>query len=304
MYFPYLRGRQYELLALRELANDGLLSKKVFPIIEPVKNSSTLGSLIDVYKNRDLPLALIINPKVGDIKDSTPDIIAKFFDKDILPSFIMENNSRVLIDCEKKYGIDINDLVVILNDYDSAVSYRSVFPDEPPKFTLFPDKRDIRRTVKANKVLFEDKFRRKERNVDYLDMIDESFSNDHLYFEEDGYCGFGDYSIVGDYYQEGGQLPYAVAIHIVYFNDSKELRIHHFISDSIEGPEDVAGKYGEAVRKIKGWCDEGKLKHITKALSIFLQHADTGYYPGLPTIKKLSIMHHLELVNRYLNGKI
>ena len=37
MYFPYVRGRQYELLALRELATNNLLGDYVTPIIEPVK---------------------------------------------------------------------------------------------------------------------------------------------------------------------------------------------------------------------------------------------------------------------------
>lgn len=41
MYFPILRGRQFELLALRECVNQGLLSNKIIPIVEPVKVSST-----------------------------------------------------------------------------------------------------------------------------------------------------------------------------------------------------------------------------------------------------------------------
>lgn len=36
-YFPYLRGRQSELLALRDLMVVGKLSPYVIPIIEPVK---------------------------------------------------------------------------------------------------------------------------------------------------------------------------------------------------------------------------------------------------------------------------
>ena len=42
MYFPYLRGRQFELIALRELLEGKRISEKVIPIIEPVKPSSTL----------------------------------------------------------------------------------------------------------------------------------------------------------------------------------------------------------------------------------------------------------------------
>ena len=49
MYFPYLRGRQFELLALRELANQKLLGEHIIPIIEPVKLSSTLVNTLDVF---------------------------------------------------------------------------------------------------------------------------------------------------------------------------------------------------------------------------------------------------------------
>ena len=42
MYFPYFRGRQYELIALRELAQKKLIGSLIIPVVEPVKNSSTL----------------------------------------------------------------------------------------------------------------------------------------------------------------------------------------------------------------------------------------------------------------------
>ena len=42
MYFPYLRGRQFELIALRELVEHQLIGKHIYPVIEPVKLSSTL----------------------------------------------------------------------------------------------------------------------------------------------------------------------------------------------------------------------------------------------------------------------
>lgn len=47
MYFPILRGRQFELLALRECVNQGLLSNKIIPIVEPVKVSSTYTKTVD-----------------------------------------------------------------------------------------------------------------------------------------------------------------------------------------------------------------------------------------------------------------
>ena len=44
MYYPYLRGRQNELLCLRELLEAKKLSKCVTPVLEPVKFSSTFVS--------------------------------------------------------------------------------------------------------------------------------------------------------------------------------------------------------------------------------------------------------------------
>ena len=41
MYFPYLRGRQNELLCLRELLETDRLYDSIIPIIEPVRCSST-----------------------------------------------------------------------------------------------------------------------------------------------------------------------------------------------------------------------------------------------------------------------
>lgn len=42
MYFPYLRGKQFELLALREFANKNASNRKIIPIIEPVKTHLTV----------------------------------------------------------------------------------------------------------------------------------------------------------------------------------------------------------------------------------------------------------------------
>ena len=65
MYFPYLRGRQNELLCLRELLNAGKLSSKVIPIIEPVRFSSTFFSTLTKFIEMDHKVIVIRNPKVG-----------------------------------------------------------------------------------------------------------------------------------------------------------------------------------------------------------------------------------------------
>ena len=65
MYFPILRGRQFELLALRECVNKGLLSNKIIPIVEPVKVSSTFTKTVGSFIRAEKSIAIIRNPQVG-----------------------------------------------------------------------------------------------------------------------------------------------------------------------------------------------------------------------------------------------
>ena len=74
MYFPYLRGRQYELLALRELANNNLLGDYVIPIIEPVKLSPTLVNTMADFIKTNHPLSVIRNPAVGTFMSDWRDV--------------------------------------------------------------------------------------------------------------------------------------------------------------------------------------------------------------------------------------
>jgi len=303
MYFPYLRGRQYELLALKELAQGGLIGKSVIPVVEPVKLSSTFNGTMKTYNEGGLPIALILNPDVGDlVSDSAIAPLLSAVSDYVIPSLILSKNAEGILNQLSIQGISESEVLAILTNRDYLDTYRELLADEQPRFTLFPDERQIRRAVSKNKVLFEDKFIKQDKNADYLKKEDEFFSEDHLYFRSEGYVGFGDYSIIDDNYNEGGFAPWAVAIHIVYFSDDDTLRIRHFVSDSNDGIEDVAGKFYEAVSKLSAWYKSGQSRQLTSALSTLLSHADNGYYPGLPTIKKLSIMHHLELMGKFLDG--
>ena len=303
MYFPYFRGRQYELLALRELSQGRLQGTHVIPVVEPIKPTSTFTGAIKMFTEKNQPIALILNPAVGDLTSGASiSTILTYVSGSVIPSVIIGKGTVEAVAALMAKGIAKKDVLSILINRDYLSAYQELFQSTPPKFTLFPDERQIRRAVNVNKVMFEDKFKKQEKNADYLKQEDEFYSDDHLYFSNEGFIGFGDYSIIGDEYVESGFAPYAVAIHIIYFSDDNTLRVRHFVSDSNTDIRDVAGKYYEAVTKLKRWYDAGQSRQHTTALSTFLTHVENGYYPGLPTIKKLSIMHHLELVGRYLDG--
>lgn len=64
MYQPYVRGKQFELIGLRELTPKTLAPYKecISPIIEPVRDSSTLKSTIKEFVDYDINFTIIINP--------------------------------------------------------------------------------------------------------------------------------------------------------------------------------------------------------------------------------------------------
>jgi hypothetical protein len=285
------------------MAQIGLLGNRVVPVVEPIKLTSTFTGTIKLYVSRGNSFALILNPAVGELsRNATVDLILPYISGSVIPSILVDKTTSDVMTALSAINISEIDILAIMTNRDYLDAYREMFSNTPPKYTLFHDERQIRRAIRANKVMFENKFKKQEKNADYLKQEDEFFSDDHLYFRDEGFLGFGDYSIIGDEYIENGFAPYAVAIHIIYFASDDTLRVRHFVSDSNTDIKDVAGKYYEAVTKLKRWYDSGQTRQRTNALSTLLSHAENGYYPGLPTIKKLSIMHHLELVGKYLDG--
>lgn len=308
MYFPIIRGRQYDLLAIRELQTKSLLSEKIIPVVEPVKLSPTLLSTVEVFEKARRKLVIISNPIVGSLAGELKydNIYQKYIE-------MMKNNSVVIghyfnkdsyfeiSKIKETFEKEIENIVFIHSERNLLDSYNRIFEDRVPFANLIPQDTSFRRKLRGkNLVGLSDKFNKQQRNADYLDYEHEFFSEEHLYFQEEGYMGFSDYSIVGKEYSDSGFAPYAVAIHIVFPNQEGALEIMHFVSNSNEDTSDPAGKFGEALEKMMNWYEKFSPNELieTYALSIFKEHYKKGTYPGLPTIKKLSIMHHLELIGR------
>ena len=314
MYFPYLRGRQYELLALKELVARGLIHDQVVPIVEPVKMSPTLLSTLDEFDKRGCPVAVIRNPKVGsfnfEISDSSKrDASNVMLQKwnfvirrsTFLHSVIMDRESDDVFTQLESEGVDKHGCLVVLNDRESLSSYETVFANSKPRYVLIPDESAFRRRVEKPRVVLSDHFCKKDRNSDYIKCQTEFFSDEHLYYKDDGYIGFSDYSIVGDNYMDAGFAPYAIAIHIVFFDVDGSLKIQHFVSDDNEDISNPAMKFYQAVGKLHKWVVSNKsLVGMTFGLQSFLDLYKSQSYPGLGSLKKLSIMHHIELMDQYL----
>ena len=122
MYFPYFRGRQYELLALKELAQNGLLSNKIIPVIEPIKISSTFKSTLKTYEDDDKELALIVNPQFGDLIDDGYSII-EYIGKNVIPSIILKNDAATALLKLENNDYTNDKLLVVLDNEDCICEF-------------------------------------------------------------------------------------------------------------------------------------------------------------------------------------
>ena len=310
LYFPYLRGKQYELLAIRALSECGKLSKMVMPILEPVAPSITLCKTLETLQVNGNRIAFVGNPEAGDFlhnfrkeKQEKTEIYSRIKncinnEQIVIKAFINKENSYSSL----KKRSDITQSLVINRNRDDLDRYLDICENGDPKYSVIPDDRAFKRTVNGEKIVLSDGFNKKSRNADYADTPDEFFSDWHLFYQEEGFAGFSDYSIVGEGYNDSGFIPYAVAIHIVYLSGDKTLRVKHFVSENTKKGGNVAGKFGEALDKMKKWIDETN-PYSTAGLELFMSCHKKHRFPGLGSIKQMSIMHHIELMGHFLESE-
>jgi len=312
MYYPYFRGKQYDLIAIRECA--ALMAKKGFvPIIEPVKESiSALTRTLQTLDESGCQVVLIVNPQNGDhsidsnsinhlLTNTLTDLsnirVGIILNKDISAQEALEmsqqHTNRTITFIHA--GFDNPSTLAELTK-DGNNRYEHVF------FEGYCGKLYRRhfRSSDSNKVLIRDGFKKKQANKDY--DKEEPFSDLHATFEEEGMNGFGDFLIVGDNYSESGGPAYAVAIHITYIDHQNDdaMYIHHFKSDRNDTPTDPGGKFAEALKKLIKEIENSDTKIIiTKAIEEFKSLHESGHFPGLGSVKKLSMKHHIETIANY-----
>lgn len=311
MYFPYLRGKQFELLALKELSPLLGERRNVFPIIEPVRKpdgglARCLASLADNQMN----YALVVNPGVGELRGQVmPDTIVRYVQTAQLPGVA---TLAVLVN-------ETTDIDATLEGY--AHAYGRAFPLMLIHNGLTGDLEALRigsdglgrafdvidfgvrkayfRAFGNDQILLRDGFERAERNADYLTRNETDFSDDHLFYLTEGWAGFGDYLTIGEGYAEGGFTPRAVAIHWTYEPmPGAPIKIRHFTSENNGDIANVGGKFIEAAEKLVAFLNEQGI--VTIASEVIRQHYAAGTYPGLGIVKKLSIQNHLELISTIL----
>ena len=315
MYYPYLRGKQFELLALREFSSEFKNNHTIVPIIEPVKKqvNGLNAAALSMIEN-GMKFAVILNPSDGDYRHTGIDndilmsLTALTGDRDNwIPAYIYKHNGRTLLDHAKQNNL--SNLMIIFPsgaDVNNEVLMEFLSKDEVAFVVSgnLSNNRSARgRLLRLGKALIslEDRFNERPRNADYANEVDEIFSEDFAYYKNDGLAGFADYTPMAKDFIEGGMLPYAIAIHLTYQKSDDQIFVHHFVSDNNFDQSNIRGKFHEAAVKIAPFFNNNGLYH-TSAVDELIRRAESDDgYPGLGYIKKLSVKNHLELITHILS---
>ena len=307
MYYPYFRGKQFELVLLREQAAF-LASNNIHPILEPVKdNLSSLRKVLEEFAKNEVEFTLIVNPLVGELKTSTQNILdlsADFASSGLSLGYIVnaqtnETQLASIVRANSSYNFSIIHYGFTEGQNLSSVTNKLSNIKEHIFIDGFAGKLYQRHFKKdgISQILIRDGFK-VMKNEDYPDS--EHFSELHITYANEGMDGFGDYLIVGDEYREGGGPAYAVAIHLSYLDKESDMYVSHFKSDRTGSPTDPAGKFLEALEKLIIAIEKSNsLIYYSDACKEYKELYDKKHFPGLGYVKKLSMQHHLELVAKF-----
>lgn len=314
MYFPILRGKQFELIALRELSSR-LPNTFFSPIIEPVRRKiQPLEKTISTLNENSHTPRVILNPKLGDFdgETSTFDFLwPKLADEEkklsFVPVLIVRKNNvdqvesivKKLVPHVESFDIFIDDgiaknMLPLMKEAETTI----VFGKSHPRAAL---------AIAKRVVSIEDNFKAQQRNLDY--DYESYFSDQHTDFQfVSNAVGFGDYTILDRNFSDSGGPAYVIAIHLSYIN-SKEfdaMYVRHFVSYDDNSPSMPGRKYSDALKKLVDYYDKNKdMFVLTHGLSTFLDlhHNPELAFPGLGVVKKLSMEHHIETLVRFLENK-
>ena len=316
-YYPYLRGKQYELLALRAMCEELSIEElsKLHPIIEPVKRAdcdTPMITALSAMQTKGVAFAYIMNPQSGDFENNT----LIFFSEEIksklnenrgwMPAFILNGDANYL-ERQVSHIVTENQFekIILVLPKNEEVSKWNGLISRNETHTIVCCDSDSRSTMRQvrryNKdiVRLDDCFQAETRNKDFRGKEDQRFNDNVAFYEEDGYAGFGDYTTLPGSFVKGGMLPWVVAIHMTYNKNEEEVWIHHFLSETNDnGTENIQGKFREAAEQIKRFFEQQYPHDVTPAINKLHQYVVDGHYPGLGTLKKISIEHHITLMCR------
>lgn len=311
MYYPYLRARQFELISIRELVLSNVLQGKVIPVLEPIKEEvNNLNLAHGVFMEKGFSPYLIVNPQSGKRKGDSNyflDYLKGLSQCNFVHAFIYTDNKEFIESAIDNYGIE-NCMIIGLDSFANEEEFKKVcqLSQVSSIMLLDPGKyRGIDRFIKSLAKIYirlDDLFEKQSKNADFLEIPAHKFSEEHLYYKSENYQGFSDFTTLPSEFIDGGSTPRAVVIHLTYLNSSEDnqIWIRHFTSESNDSIANVQGKFAQAAQKAISFCEANDLDN--SAIEELKKYIREKKYPGLGTVKKISIKNHLIVVSSFLSN--
>ena len=312
MYLPFLRGKLYELKAIKEYIEEGYgkeYGHHIMPIIEPVKKDMRpLLSCVEAMEKAEMPFAVVLNSRTGDFQRATFDVRAlwgKVQGVQWAPAFEVNGNANVetIEAAIGEYGfknvmlvffsiVELDDEKVRRLVSNGAVKYIAAM-NLTQRISIAEDLRELGKDL----INIEDCFPEKTPNNAYRENLDEPFSDTFSYYKTRfDFFGFSDFTALAKNFKEGGVLPQVVAIHMTYRKSERVIYVHHFLSESRNGSNNIREEFREANEKMAPFFAD-------KPSTLAVNQISSMGYPGLGAIKKYSIKNHFELMSRILHEK-
>lgn len=323
MYFPYLYGKQKELIAIRRLAAALHGEGMVVPVVEPVReDAGTLLLTLRACEKASLPSFVIVNPALlqfagagaGSRYKWGRDLFTKLGKYKAARPTLLVSTGTTIADIKKfKSDYATGPVGFVIRTPDLPVTAIATeigaLPAESRVFLhgAMPSPAALTALHKKRCVWVEARFPEQARNADYHGFS--MFTDVHLTHALSGYAGFSDFTVLPATAKDGGGPAGAVAIHLTYLNTAASARgevwVQHFVSDRSDVADtDTPGKFLEALAKFDAAL---KRKHtsfgMTPAADAYKASYDTSSPPTLAANKQWEIEHHLDLMSGILSKR-
>ncbi|WP_125706534.1 sce7725 family protein [Lacticaseibacillus daqingensis] len=271
-YYPLIRGRQYDLLALTQLVKQ--LAPTIIPVIEPVKDTPSLARCVAAFSKAHHPLFVIQNPAVGQYGLLAAPQATITYDDWVQPARWFDPQPAPL------------QLV-------QTVAQLRQLP--PTQRVIVPAAARFRRVAHPQAIYLTDHLPTRARTEDYASVQTEFYQ--YPLALQPG-VGLADYPLSTRQYSEHGYPQRAIALHLL-FADRGALFIRHFTSVNNADFAEPQAKFFEALTPLAPWLAEHP-QAATPATTTLLDLLATRHFPGLGTVRKLQLQHWLTIMGRWL----
>lgn len=273
-YYPLIRGRQFDLVALKDILAAGM-SPSIIPIIEPVRDIVALPRVITAFARAKHPLYVITNPQVGSYGLlQSPHYPLPPLTAPIFPARYFDTQPASLVLTTTKVQVRL------------ATAAQTV---------VMPDEARFRALKHPRAVYLTDHYPTREHTADYYDRQTDFYQ--YAKVMQPG-AGFADYPLSTHEYFEHGYPQKAIALHLL-FADHSMLYLRHFVSVNNDDYSDPAAKFFEALAPLSPWL-QAHPQANTPATKALLALGATHHFPGLGTLRKLQLEHWLTIMDRWL----